>query len=177
LRGSASGKRSWLACFRPRRVVLSSPYPVSECLRRRAVVTTRRGPTSWCLDPRTVGRAEPRFWGDAGPSRISVTLFEGGLDSFRPWLDVRLELAAGEGQRWREHRAASGRAGSWVPDRRCGRSDLLVHAGGRRPPAASGHLGGVMAVLGSLTLLAVMASFRVAGLRSLERKTPGSSGR
>jgi len=30
-----------------------------------------------------------------------------------------------------------------------------------------------MAVLGSLTLLAVMASFRVAGLRSLERKTPG----
>jgi hypothetical protein len=44
----------------------------------------------------------------------------------------------GEGQRWREHRAAFGPAGSWVPDRRCRRSDLLVHAGGRRRPAASG---------------------------------------
>jgi hypothetical protein len=30
-----------------------------------------------------------------------------------------------------------------------------------------------MAVLDSLTLLAVMAGFRVAGMRSLERKAPG----
>lgn len=51
---------------------------------------------------------------------------------------------------------------------------MLAAGAALLPP---GHLGGVIAVLGSLTLLAVMAGFRVAGLRSLELKTPGSSGR
>ena len=34
-----------------------------------------------------------------------------------------------------------------------------------------------MAVLGLLTLLVATGGFRVTGLRSLERKTPGSSAR
>jgi hypothetical protein len=99
---SASGTsvRGWVARFRPRPVVLSSPYPVGECLRRLAEVTTVRGPTAWYLDPKTALRPDPRLRGDLGPSGISVVRWpaaRGRPHSFQPWLRVRPEPAAGGG--------------------------------------------------------------------------------
>ena len=97
--GSVPGVLGRLAGVQSRPVALSSPYPPGECLRRLTMVTTERGAASWYLDPRTVGRAEPRFRGDAGPSRIFVARFAdvAGRNSFAPWLDARLEPAAGGG--------------------------------------------------------------------------------
>jgi hypothetical protein len=74
--------------------------PAGEYLRRLGMVTTTRGMTSWYLDPRTAGRPEPRFRGDTGPARIFVARFAAaGRSSFAPWLDARLEPAAGGGPR------------------------------------------------------------------------------
>jgi hypothetical protein len=99
VRGSAAGRWGRVAGVRSQLVVLSSPYPPGECVRRLGTVTTKRGGTSWYLDPRTVGRPEPRLRGDAGPSRILVARFAdaAGRNSFAPWLDARLEPAAGGG--------------------------------------------------------------------------------
>ncbi len=96
---SAAGTWGRLMGVRFWPVVLSSPYPPGECLRRLAMVTTTRGPASWHLDSRTAGRPEPRFRGDAGPSRIFVARFAYASRTTRvvPWLDARLEPAAGGG--------------------------------------------------------------------------------
>jgi hypothetical protein len=96
---SANGVRGWLAGFGSRPVVLSSPHTVSECLDRLAGVTAQRGQVSWYLDPKTAGCPGPRFRGEAGPQRIWVARFAdvAGRDSFAPWLNARLEPAAGGG--------------------------------------------------------------------------------
>jgi hypothetical protein len=91
---SATRVRSWFAGFGSRPVVLSSPYPASECLQRLAMVTSHRGST-WYLDPRNAVLRDPRFRGDAGPSWISLARFEDavGRNSFVPWLQGRVEPA------------------------------------------------------------------------------------
>jgi hypothetical protein len=49
---------------------------------------------------------------------------------------------------------------------------LLAMLAGGAALLASGRIGGLAAVLGSLALVAVMAVFRAAGLRSLQRNLP-----
>ncbi len=172
MRGSASGGRGRLAGFRPRSVVLSSPYPVSECRRRLAAVTTRRGSASWYLDPSTAGRAEPRFRGDAGSWLLSVTLFEGGRNGFRPWLDGRLEPAAGGGTTLTASVGMQGgKRAVWCLIAGAGGLISVSMVAGGAALLASGRLQGLAAVLGSLALVACVAGFGAAGLRSLEHKT------
>lgn len=166
---------SWPACIRPRPVMLSSPHPPSECLRRLAMVTTRRGAASWYLDSRTVGRPAPRLRGDAGPSRIFVARFEdaSGRNSFVPWLDVRLEPAAGGGT------TLTGRIGLHPNVARltpviAGSFGLLALAGAAGGIALliRGDLRGLPFVLGLLAITTFMVGLNVAGLRSLERDIP-----
>jgi hypothetical protein len=156
-------------------VVFSSPHPDSECLRRLALVTTQRGFISWHTDPRNAGRPGPRLRGDVYPSRILVAPFEdaAGRNSFAPWLDARLEPAAGGGTTLTgriglhpaARRAISVVAGAWAlvaVASVSGGIALLVH----------GQLSGLLAVL--LIPLGVTAVFVGAtntGLRSLERST------
>jgi hypothetical protein len=173
---SAARVRKWFAGFRSRPVMLSSPHPVSECLRRLAAVTTQRGSTSWYLDPRNASRPDPRLRGDVGPSRISVARFEdaAGRNSYAPWLDARLESAAGGGT------TLTGRVGlhpavTVLIPMIAGVGGLLALGAlaGGVALLVSGHLSGLLpAVLIPLALTAFIVSFNTVGLRSLERDIP-----
>ena len=173
---SGTRVRGWLASYRPRPVVLSSPYPADECLRQLAVVTTRRGAASWYLDSRNAGRRDPRFRGEVGPSRIWVARFEdaAGRNSFAPWLDVRLEPAAGGGA------ALTGRIGLHPAVRAVipmiagvwGLIALGTLAAGVAL-LVSGHISGLLpALVIPLAGTAVIVGFNAAGLRSMERDIP-----
>lgn len=151
--------------------MLSSPYPVSECLRRLAVVTTQRGRNSWFFDSHTVGRADPRFLGVASPSLISVTLWDEIPTSFTPWLEGRLEPAAGEGATLTGSVGMDGPVpvgfGIIVGGVIC--SGFL--AGGAHL-LASGDLGGLGFVLGGLCVPALVAAIGTSNARWLERRIP-----
>jgi hypothetical protein len=173
MRGSAAGRWGRVAGIRSQLVVLSSPYPPEECLRRLGTVTTTRGGTSWYLDPRTAGHPEPRLRGDAGPSRILVARFAdaAGRNSFAPWLDARLEPAAGTGT------TLTGTIGLHPAVRAlmpvlagvAGLIAVTAVAGGIRL-LALGHLSGLVpAVLVPLALAAVIAAFRASNLRLPQR--------
>jgi len=172
--GSAAGTWRRLMGVRFWPVVLSSPYPPGECLRRLAMVTTTRGPTSWYLDSRTAGHPEPLFRGEAGPSRIFVARFADAprRDRVVPWLDARLEPAAGGGSTLTGaiglHPAVRARipvlagvAGLIAASALAGGVHLL----------ASGHLAGLVpTVLAPLALAAFIAGLRAVNLRLPERR-------
>ena len=175
MRGSADGMRSWLAGFRSRPVVLSSPHPASECLGRLVTVTTWRTATSWYLDPATVGRSVPRLRGQVSPSRISVARFDdaAGRDSFTPWLNGRLEQAPGGGATLTGTIGLQPAVAVLLP--------VITGVGGLLATGAvatgatllgRGHLSGMRAVLIALAVTAFTAGLAVVGLRSLERKIP-----
>ncbi len=173
---SASRAQCWLAGFRSRPVVLSSPYPASQCIRRLAVVTTQRGLTSWHIDPRNAGHPAPRFRGDLGPSRVLVARFEDatGRNSFAPWLDASFEAAATGGA------TLTGTIGLHPAVRVLGPVIAavagLIALGGLAAgiaQLASGHLGGSLPVmLIPLALIAGIAGISAVGLRSLVRQIP-----
>lgn len=139
------------------------------------MVTTHRGATSWYLDRRTVGRPTPRLRGDVGPSLVSVARFEdaSGRGSFAPWLDVRLEPAAGGGT------TLTGRIGLHPAVQRLmpvitGSFGLLAMAlaAGGIVLLVHGDLSGLPFVLVPLAMTAFLAVLDVAGRRSLERNIP-----
>lgn len=171
--GSVSGARGMLAGIRSRPVVLSSPYPPGECLRRLTMVTTKRSAASWYIDPRTVGRAEPRFRGDIGPSRIFVARFAdvAGRNSFAPWLDARLESAAGGGSTLTGTIGLHPAVRAFIPVFAgvAGLMAVAALAGGVRL-LVSGHLSGLVpAVLAPLAAAALSAGLRAASLRLPQR--------
>ncbi len=171
--GSAAGTWGRLTGVGLQLVVLSAVYPPGECLRRLGMVNTTRGMTSWYLDPQTAGRPEPRFRGDIGPSRIFVARFADTArgNSFVPWLDARLEPAAGGGPCW------PGRSGCTRP---CAFIPVFASVAGLIAVAVlaegvhllvSGHLSGLVpAVLAPLALAALIAGLRAASLRLPERQ-------
>lgn len=172
---SSVTERSWFAGFRSRPVVLSAPYPASECLQRLAMVTTQRGATSWYLDSRTVGCPEPRLRGNVSPSRIFVARWKdaSGRNSFAPWLDVRLEPADGG------RAALTGKIGLH-PDMR-GVTAVIAGGGGLICVAmvvagiallVRGQLSGLSLLLWPLGMAAFITVFTVASLRSLGRDIP-----
>lgn len=171
-----SDARSWLVGFRSRPVVLSSPYPVSECFRRLATVTTQHGVTSWYLNPRTAGRPTARLRGDVGPSRVNVARFEdaAGRNSFAPWLDARLERAAGGGTTLTGSIGLHPAVRALIPVI-AGIGSLLAVAAvaGGIALLVHGHLSGLLpAMLIPLAITTFIVGFNVAGLRLLERDIP-----
>jgi hypothetical protein len=172
--GSAAGAPARFMGIRLQPVVLSSPFPPEECLRRLGMVTTQRGMTWWYMDPRTVGSPEPRFRGVIGPSRIFVARFAaaGGRSTFVPWLDARLEPAAG---------GATTLAGT-LGLRPAVRALVLMFVGVAGLIAVAvlaegvhllvtGHLSGLVpAVLAPVALAALVAGLRAANLRLPERQ-------
>jgi hypothetical protein len=166
---------NWLAGFRSRPLVLSSPHPASECLQRLAAVTTRGGANSLYFDHRSARRPEPRLRGYVGPSWISVARLEDASrrNSFAPWLDASLEPSAGGGT------TLTGRIGLRSSVRlvilvTTGIMGLIALIGVAEAIAllVRGHLGGLAAMLLPLCMIAVFAALNEAGLRSLERGTP-----
>jgi hypothetical protein len=138
------------------------------------MVTTTRGMTSWYLDPRTAGRPEPRFRGDIGPARIFVARFAAaaGRDSFVPWLNARLEPAAGGGTTLAGTIGLHPAVRAFIPTF-AGVAGLIavavlaesVHL------LISGHLSGLVpAVLAPLALAALPAGLRAASRRLPERQ-------
>jgi hypothetical protein len=173
---SGTSVRGWVARFRPRPVVLSSPYPVGECLRRLAEVTTVRGPTAWYLDPKTALRPDPRLRGDLGPSGISVVRWpaaRGRPHSFQPWLRVRPEPAAGGGTTLTGTIGITPeeRAVLWIIYGATGLIALGAIAGGIGI-LANGDIAGVLALLLPFALFAFPAGLSAAGLRLLEADIP-----
>lgn len=172
---SPTDEWNWLAGFHSRPVVLSSPHPTSECLQRLATVTTQRGAGSWYVDHRSARRPEPRFWGNIGPSWISIARFEdaAGRKSFAPCLDARPEPSARGGTTF------TGRIGLQPAVRvlvsvMSAAGGLIAVAGvtGGVVLLVHGHLSGLAVMLIPLGVIAVFAAFNAAGLRSLERGTP-----
>jgi hypothetical protein len=139
------------------------------------MVSTHRGATSWYIDARTVGRPEPRLRGDVGPSRIFVAQWKdaSGRGSFVPWLDVRLEPAAGG------RATLTGKIGLYPGVREV--TAAVAGGGGLICMAmvvagiallVRGQLGGLPLLLWPLGMAAFIAVFTVASLRSLERDIP-----
>lgn len=161
----------WFAGFRSRPVVLSSPHPPSECLQQLATVTAERG-YSWFLASENIGRPDPRFRGQIGPSRILVARFEDSLrqNSFVPWLHLIPEPSADGGT------ILAGTIGL--------RSDArvvilmttglasLISLSMLAAVVVSGQLSGAPFILISLAMVAVSVGFDIAGPRSLEREIP-----
>lgn len=172
---SSDGRvRIWLGILRRRPLVLSSPYPASECLQRLTEVTTSRGPTSWYLDPRTVRRPEPRFRGEISPSRIMLFRFTAvaGRNSFFPVLDVRPGQGA-DGGTTLSGEIGMGPAGGFLPvltGAACLGSLSMLVAGVVQ--LILGHLIGLAPALAFPLPVAAMAGFNVVGHRSLERDIP-----
>jgi hypothetical protein len=172
--GSAAGTWGRLTGAGFHLVVLSSVYPPGECLRRLGMVTTTRGMTSWYLDPRTAGRPEPRFRGDIGPSRIFVARFAdaAGRNSFAPWLDARLEPAAGGGTTLAGTIGLHPAVRAFIPVFAgvAGLIAVAVLAEGVHLLIGD-HLSGLVpAVLAPLALAALIAGLRAASLRLPERQ-------
>ena len=163
--------RVWLGKFRRRRVMLWSPLPVSGCVQRLAEVTTLRGPTTWYIDPRTAGRPEPRFRGQAGQSRIRLSRFSAGAgrNSFFAVLDVRPCPGADGGT------ALSGWVGGsegteFLPvfTAAFGLTSLGLLAAGIAQ-LVSGHLIGLVPAAAFPLPAVAIAGFNALGHRSLER--------
>lgn len=167
--------RSRSAGTSPRPVVLSSPYPVEECLRRLAQVTTTRTPGSWYLDTWTAVLPNPRFWGDASPSGISIVQFEGagGRASFVPQLRIRPEPAAGDGT------TLTGTIGMSQDSKDIMRVLIgglsiicLGFITGGIVTLAHGDISGIVLLLLPLLASGFAAAFSSDGLRSLEEGIP-----
>jgi hypothetical protein len=172
---SATRTRSRFAGFGARPVMLSSPHPASECLRRLTMVTSHRGST-WYLDPRNAVLPDPRFRGDAGPSWISLARFEdaAGRNSFVPWLQGRLEPAAGGGTTIAGSVGLNPAVKAVIPVIAGGGGLIALSAlAGGVALLAAGHLSGLLpAVLIPLALITLLVSVNVVGMRSLEREIP-----
>jgi len=163
--------RVCLGNFRRRQVMLWSPLPVSDCVQRLVAVTTSRGPATWYLDPRTVGRPEPRFRGQADQRWIRLARFQSGAwrNSFLAVLDARPEPGADGGT------AFSGWAGrseylEFLPVLTAGfgLASLGLLAAGIAQLAA-GHLIGLVPAAAFWLPVAAVAGFNALGHRSLER--------
>jgi hypothetical protein len=139
------------------------------------MVTSHRGST-WYLDPRNAVLRDPRFRGDAGPSWISLARFEDavGRNSFVPWLQGRLEPAAGGGTTFTGRVGLNPAVKAVIPViAGCGGLIALSALAGGVALLAAGHLGGLLpGVLIPLALITLLVSVNVVGMRSLEREIP-----
>ncbi len=166
--------RKWIAVYDGCPVLFSSPEPVSESLHRLSLVTTSRRQAGWYLDPRTATTPNPRFSGQVDPSLIRMTRFaDAGGRSAEPWLEGRLDPAAGGGT------MLTGRIGQ-KPGAAEARRAFVSLAGGvclivaavGAAALASGRLFGLVFVLAPIAWFAGVAGINTANQRMLERKIP-----
>jgi hypothetical protein len=173
---SATWVRGWFASFRPRQIVLSSPYPASECIRRLALVTTQRSFTSWHLDAHNASCRAPQFRGTISQSWISVARFEdaAGRNSFAPWLQARLEGSVSGGTTLTGSIGLHPAVRVVIPILAAVAGLIAVSAfAGGVVMLISGHVSGALpAVLMPLALTAFIAGFYAAGLKTLNRAIP-----